>query len=145
MEKVVDSHFFQQLPEISQKALGKYWAKHSKKQQDQFKNLLGKLFVYVAFPSSAKFFADLDLVYGTSKGKKDMIVVPLTVIHDKEGEVDIDFWLKQSSNNWFVVDVILDGISMRNNLRSQFYKILKKNDFNELVRRMEKKLKGAQG
>ena len=133
------------IPEISQKALGKYWAKHSEQQQDQFKKLLRDLFVYVAFPSSAKFFADLDLVYGTSKGKKDMIVVPLTVIHDKEGEVDIDFWLKQSSNNWFVVDVILDGISMRNNLRSQFYKILKKNDFNELVRRMEKKLKGAQG
>ena len=133
------------IPEISQKALGKYWAKHSAKQQDQFKNLLRDLFVYVAFPSSAKFFANLDLVYGTSKRKKDMIVVPLTVIHDKEGEVDIDFWLKQSSNNWFVVDVILDGISMRNNLRSQFYKILKKNDFNELVRRMEKKLKGAKG
>ena len=133
------------IPEISQKALGKYWAKHSEQQQDQFKKLLRDLFVYVAFPSSAKFFANLDLVYGTSKRKKDMIVVPLTVIHDKEGEVDIDFWLKQSSNKWFVVDVILDGISMRNNLRSQFYKILKKNDFNELVRRMEKKLKGAQG
>jgi len=40
-----------------------------------------------------------------------------------------------------VVDVILDGVSMRNNLRSQFYKILKKNDFSELIRRMEKKLK----
>ena len=132
------------IPEISQKALGKYWTKHSKKEQDQFKQLLEDLFVYVAFPSSAKFFGNLDLVYGTSKGKKDMIVVPLTVIHDKAGEVDIDFWLKQSSNNWFVVDVILDGISMRNNLRSQFYKILKKHDFDELVRRMEKKLKGAQ-
>jgi len=131
--------------EISQKALGKYWAKHTTKQQDQFKNLLGELFMYVAFPSSAKFFADLDLVYGISKRKKDMMVVPLTVIHEKEGEVDIDFWLKQSSNNWLVVDVILDGISMRNNLRSQFYKILKKNDFDELVRRMEKKLKGTQG
>ena len=73
--------------EISQKALGKYWAKHSTKQQDQFKNLLGELFMYVAFPSSAKFFADLDLVYGTSKRKKDMIAVPLTVIHEKEGAV----------------------------------------------------------
>jgi len=133
------------IPEISQKALGKYWTKHSTKQQDQFKKLLRDLFVYVAFPSSAKFFAEMDLVYGTSKRKKDMIVVPLTVIHDKEGEVDIDFWLKQYSNKWFVVDVILDGISMRNNLRSQFYKILKKNDFDELVRRMEKKLKGTQG
>ena len=133
------------LPEISQKALGKYWKKHSSKQQDQFQKLLGDLFVYVAFPGSAKFFANLDLVYGKSKSKKDMTVVPITVIHEKEGEVDIDFKMKQSAKNWLVVDVILDGVSMRNNLRSQFYKILKTNDFNELIRRMENKLKETQG
>ena len=72
------------------------------------------------------------------------MVVPLTVVHEKEGEVDIDFRMKKDSENWRVVDVILDGVSMRNNLRSQFYKILKKNDFKELVRRMQKKLKEAQ-
>ena len=70
-----------------------------------------------------------------------MMVVPLTVVHEKEGEVDIDFRMKLSEEGWQVVDVILDGVSMRNNLRSQFYKILKKKDFKELVRRMEKKLK----
>jgi len=32
-------------------------------------------------------------------------------------------------------------VSMRNNLRSQFYKILAKNKFEELMRRMNKKLK----
>jgi ABC-type transporter MlaC component len=129
--------------EISQKALGKYWSKHSKKQHKQFQILLGNLFVHVAFPSSAKFFANLDMVYGKPKRKKDMMVVPLTVMHEKEGEVDIDFRLKQSEEGWQVVDVILDSVSMRNNLRSQFYKILKKNDFEELVRRMKKKLKGT--
>ncbi len=133
------------IPEISQKVLGKYWRKYNSKQQNQFQKLLGDLFVYVAFPSSAKFFSDLDLIYGKSKRKKDTVLVPFTVIHKKEGEVDIDFLLKQSSKKWLVVDVILDGISMRNNLRSQFYKILKKNDFKELVRRMEKKLKETQG
>ena len=133
------------VPEISQKALGKYWKKHSSKQQDQFQKLLVDLFVHVAFPSSAKFFANLDMVYGESKSKKDMTVVPITVIHEKEGEVDIDFKMKQFAKNWLVVDVILDGVSMRNNLRSQFYKILKTNDFNELIRRMENKLKEAQG
>ena len=133
------------ISEISQKVLGKYWRKYNEKQQNQFQKLLGDLFIYVAFPSSAKFFSDLDLIYGKLKRKKDTVVVPLTVIHKKEGEVDIDFLLKQSSKSWLVVDVILDGISMRNNLRSQFYKILKKNDFKELVRRMEKKLKEAQG
>ena len=134
-----------EIPEISQKALGKYWKKHSAEQQDQFQKLLEDLFVHVAFPSSAKFFANLDLMYGKSKSKKGMPVVPITVIHEKEGEVDIDFKMKQSAKNWLVVDVILDGVSMRNNLRSQFYKILKKNDFNELVRRRKKKLKEAQG
>ena len=69
------------------------------------------------------------------------MIVPLIVVHEKEGEVDIDFSLKQTEVGWQVVDVILDGVSMRNNLRSQFYKILKKNDFKELVRRMNKKLK----
>lgn len=129
------------VPEISQKALGKYWSKHSAEQQKQFQTLLGNLFVHVAFPSSAKFFANLDIVYGKSRSKKNMMVVPLTVVHEKEGEVDIDFKMKQTETGWQVVDVILDGVSMRNNLRSQFYKILKKNDFKELVRRMEKKLK----
>jgi phospholipid transport system substrate-binding protein len=129
------------VPEISQKALGKYWSKHNEEQQKQFQTLLGNLFVHVAFPSSAKFFTNLNIVYGKTKSKKDMMVVPLTVVHEKEGEVDIDFSLKQTKAGWQVVDVILDGVSMRNNLRSQFYKILKKNDFKELVRRMEKKLK----
>jgi phospholipid transport system substrate-binding protein len=129
------------VPEISQKALGKYWSKHSEEQQKQFQTLLGNLFVHVAFPSSAKFFANLDMLYGKPKSKKDMMVVPLTVVHEKEGEVDIDFRMKLSEEGWQVVDVILDGVSMRNNLRSQFYKILKKKDFKELVRRMEKKLK----
>ena len=132
------------VPEISQKALGKYWKKHSAEQQDQFQKLLEDLFVHVAFPSSAKFFTNLDLMYGKAKSKKDMIVVPITVVHEKEGEVDIDFKMKQSAKYWLVVDVILDGVSMRNYLRSQFYKILKKNDFNELIRRMKKQLKEAQ-
>ena len=134
-----------EIQEISQKALGKYWKKQSAEQKDQFQKLLGDLFVHVAFPSSAKFFASLDLMYGKSQSKKGMTVIPITVIHEKEGEVDISFKMKQFGKDWLVVDVILDGVSMRNNLRSQFYKILKKNDFNELIRRMKKKLKEAQG
>ncbi len=133
------------VPEISQKALGKYWTKHNAEEQKKFQDLLAELFVHVAFPSSAKFFSKLDLVYGKSRSMKDMMVVPVTVVHKKEGEVDIDFRMKQSEKNWQVVDVILDGVSMRNNLRSQFYKILKKDDFNELIRRMDKKLKEAKG
>lgn len=126
--------------EISKKALGKHWSKRSDSEREKFQTLLGDLFVYVAFPSSAKFFAELDLVYGKTKEKKKVVVVPLTVIHEKEGEVDIDFHMTRTGDKWQVVDVILDGISMRNNLRSQFYKVIKKKSFDELIRKMNKKL-----
>ena len=84
---------FLNVAEISEKALGKYWAKRSDSERENFQALLSQLFVHVAFPSSAKFFADLDLVYGKIKDGKNPAVVPLTVIHEKEGEVGIDFHL----------------------------------------------------
>ncbi len=129
--------------EISKKALGKHWAKRSDSEQKRFQALLGELFLHVAFPSSAKFFTELDLMYGKTKEGKQRTVVPLTVVHEKEGEVDINFRLTRTAGNWQVVDVILDGVSMRNNLRSKFYKVITKKGFDELMRKMEKKLKAS--
>ncbi|MBT3922330.1 MAG: ABC transporter substrate-binding protein [Nitrospina sp.] len=126
--------------EISKKTLGKYWAKRSDPEREKFQTLLGDLFVYVAFPSSAKFFAKLDMVYGKTKEKKQKVVVPLTVVHEREGEVGIDFHLIKTGDKWQVVDVVLDGASMRNNLRNKFYKTIAKKGFDALLLTMEKKL-----
>jgi phospholipid transport system substrate-binding protein len=133
------------MDEVSQKALGKYWKKISAEERKKFSELLSQLFLRVAFPNSAKFFAGLEMVYQKVEIEKNRAVVPVTVIHKEEGEVGIDFYLKDSGGyNWQVVDVLLDEVSMRNNLRSQFYRILKKHEISELFRRMEKKIKESQ-
>lgn len=129
--------------QVSQKTLGKHWKTRSKKEQDEFVQLLGDLFRYVAFPNSSKFFGEMDIHYAATEMDGKQATVPLTVQHPDEGAVGIDFVLQQNSARWRVVDVILDGVSMRNNLRTQFYKVIRKNDYSELVRRMQKKLKSA--
>ena len=63
-----------------------------------------------------------------------------TVVHEKEGEINIDFHLQKYRDQWKVVDVDLDEISMRSNMRSQLYKVISKNNYQELVRRIKKKL-----
>jgi len=131
------------IAEISQKTLGKYWSKRTDEEKVRFSKLLGDLFIFVAFPNSGQFFTDLDLAFAESEIEKTKAFVPMTVVHKNEGEIEIDFFLKQNSDDWKVVDVHMDGVSMRNNLRSQFYKIISKNNFGDLVRRMEKKLKEA--
>lgn len=125
---------------VSQKALGKHWKTRSKKEQDEFVQLLGDLFRYVAFPNSSKFFGEMEIKYGATEMDGQRATVPLIVKHADEGEVGIDFMLEQNSAQWRVVDVNLDGVSMRNNLRTQFQKIIRKKDYSDLVRRMQKKL-----
>ena len=129
------------ITEVSRKTLGHYWENRTPTEQEQFVQLLSKLFVKEAFPNSGKFFAELALVYGKPKMKNASASVPVMVIHQDEGEVEIDFHMLNHSGKWRVVDVDLDGISMRNNLRSKFYKIIGKHDYKELIRRMGSKLK----
>ncbi len=129
--------------QVSQKTLGKYWKARSTKEQDKFVQLLGDIFRYVAFPNSSKFFGEMSISYAPTERDGASATVPLTVQHLEEGEVGIDFVMEQNSARWRVVDVILDGVSMRNNLRAQFYKVIKKKDYPELFRRMKKKLNSA--
>jgi phospholipid transport system substrate-binding protein len=126
--------------EISRKALGKYWKKLSLTEKKIFIDLLSRMFIKEAFPNSGKFFSTIKLIYGQTNINELKANVPLSVVHEKEGEINIDFHLYKYSNQWQVVDVALDGISMRNNLRSKLYKIISKNNYQELVRRLEQKL-----
>ena len=128
------------LEEVSEKSLGKYWGIRTSVEKSRFHDLLEKMFIKEAFPSSGKFFSKLKLVYGKTVIKKLQASVPVTVIHEKEGEISINFHLKNNDNRWQIVDVDLDEISMRNNIRSQFYKIIAKNGFQEVIRRMEEKI-----
>ena len=126
--------------EISRKALGKYWKKRSLTEQKVFIDLLSQMFVKEAFPNSGKFFSALKLIYSQTTIKESKANVPLTVVHEKEGEINIDFHLQKYRDQWQVVDVDLDEISMRNNMRSQLYKVISKNNYQELVRRIKEKL-----
>jgi len=126
--------------EISRKALGKYWKKRSLTEQKVFIDLLSRMFIKEAFPNSGKFFSALKLIYSQTTINESKANVPLTVVHEKEGEINIDFHLQKYRDQWQVVDVDLDEISMRNNMRSQLYKVISKNNYQELVRRIKKKL-----
>ena len=126
--------------EISRKALGKYWKKRSLTEQKVFIDLLRRMFIKEAFPNSGKFFSALKLIYGQTTINESKAKVPLIVVHENEGEISIDFHLQKYGDQWQVVDVDLDEISMRNNMRSQLYKIISKNNYQELIYRIKEKL-----
>ena len=51
----------------------------------------------------------------------------------------MNYKLRSSDREWKVYDVVIENISLVNNYRSQFHRVLANSSFDELLRRMREK------
>ncbi len=126
--------------EFAQRALGAEWSKLKAKDQQDFTQLLSTLFQKVAYPKSAEFFGDLQIEFRTETITGPEAVVETMVSHPKEGQIDISYQLRRINNKWLIEDVLLDGVSLLANVRSQIQQVIAKESYQGLVKRMREKL-----
>ena len=63
-----------------------------------------------------------------------------TKIIDKEGrEFSLDYRLHNVNGDWKVYDVLVEDVSLVNNYRAQFNRVLAKSSVDELLQRMRQK------
>jgi phospholipid transport system substrate-binding protein len=58
---------------------------------------------------------------------------------DRRVEISIDYRLIERPDGWEVYDVVLDGVSLVSNYRSQFNSIIRTSSFADLLSRMRNK------
>ena len=126
--------------DLAQRALGSEWTKLKANEQKDFTQLLTSLFQKVAYPKSAEFFGDLQIEFRNEKITGAEAVVETMVSHPKEGQIDISYQLHQINNKWMIEDVLLDGVSLLANVRSQIQQMIAKESYQGLVKRMREKL-----
>lgn len=126
--------------DLAQRVLGSEWTKLKSTEQKDFTQLLANLFQKVAYPKSAEFFGDLQIEFRDEKVTGDKAVVETMVSHPKEGQVDINYQLRQTNGKWMIEDVLLDGVSLLTNVRSQIQQVIAKESYQGLVKRMREKL-----
>jgi phospholipid transport system substrate-binding protein len=126
--------------DFAQHTLGAEWKKLKTTEQKEFVQLLTKLFQKVAYPKSAEFFGDLQIEFRNETITGTEAIVETMVSHPKEGQIDINYQLQQISNKWLIEDVLLDGVSMLANVRSQIQQVIAKESYRGLVKRMREKL-----
>jgi phospholipid transport system substrate-binding protein len=135
------AHSYLDLQSIGAYALSEYWNSRSAGDRKAFVSLFSDLLEKVAYTNTSKFFGDLEVKMGKEKVLKDKAMVYTSIVHEKEGRIDIDFKLHQGGNGtWLIEDVLLDGVSLVRNLRTQCLKIIRENSFEELLSRMRKKV-----
>jgi len=128
------------IQDLAKNVLGAQWEKIGANEQKNFTQLLVSLFQKIAYPKSAEFFGDLHIDYTNEQVNGNEAVVETTVSHPKEGQVAIEYKLRQVQGKWMIYDVLLDGVSMVTNVRTQMQQVIAKESYQGLVKRMRDKL-----
>jgi phospholipid transport system substrate-binding protein len=124
--------------EMARRSLGPHWARRSPQEQQEFVRVFTGLLenAYVEQIESAN--GD-KVVYGREQMDGDTAIVPTKVITKKGEEVSITYKLRPVGAEWKVYDVVVEDISLVNNYRSQFNRVLANSSFDELMRRLQGK------
>jgi phospholipid transport system substrate-binding protein len=73
----------------------------------------------------------------------DEIVIVKTEITQSGGQpIRVNYALSKNSGKWLVFDIVIEGVSLVTNYRSQFSSVIKKNGIDTLIKRLAKKNKG---
>jgi phospholipid transport system substrate-binding protein len=128
------------IADLAKRVLGPQWSKLSATEQKDFTQLLAQLLQKIAYPKSAEFFGELKVDYTGEKLNGSGALVETTVSHPKEGQVSIDYELRQVNGKWMIDDVLLDSVSLVTNVQSQIQQVINKESYQGLLKRMREKL-----
>lgn len=129
--------------ELAKLALGKHWEARSEKERTEFVSILRDL-IERNYIKQLRSNADYKLEYKQEKITGDTALVKTVIKVEKNGritDISIDYKMRKVGKNWMVFDVITDEVSLVSNYRSQFNRIIKRESYEALVKKMKQKLK----
>jgi phospholipid transport system substrate-binding protein len=135
LEQVVGDRFDYQ--EMSRRALGAPWNTVSDKEKEEFVALFRTLLIN-SYADKVETYSGEGVQYLNERTEKEYAEVRTKVLTGKV-EIPLDYRLINKGDDWRVYDVVVDGISLVNNYRGQFSKILRSGTFAEVLDQLRKK------
>ncbi len=127
---------------MARRSLARHWQQHDSAEQKRFTYLYSRL-IMQRYIGRIESYTNEKVVYNKEVIKGDKARV-YTVIVKPSGEMPIIYSLKNTAGKWLVYDVIVEGVSLVRNYRSEFDSILKRNDFAFLLKKVEEKTKAME-
>jgi phospholipid transport system substrate-binding protein len=124
--------------DMARSSLGAYWRRRTPEEQQDFvktfKELLEK-----SYADKIESYNGEKVAYTKEVQDKDHAEVNTKVVTNKGEEFSLNYKLHLVNREWKVYDMVIENISMVNNYRSQFNRILTTSSYDELIRRMKEK------
>lgn len=131
-------------PEMAKRSLGPHWSRRSPQEQQEFVKLFTDLLAS-SYVDKIEGYNGEKVLYAREQVAGDNAEVFTKVVTKKGEEFSINYKLHRVGNEWKVYDVVIEDISLVNNYRSQFNRILANASFEELLRKLQQKTPEIKG
>jgi phospholipid transport system substrate-binding protein len=122
--------------ETAKRALGRHWQGLSEKDRQEFTGLFTDL-IERAYISKIERYSGERIAYAGESVEDGLATVRTRFVTKQGTEIPVDYRMQQRGDRWLVYDVMVEGVSLINNYRTQFDKIIQTSSYAELVRKMK--------
>jgi phospholipid transport system substrate-binding protein len=126
--------------DMARHSLGARWAELTPAEREEFTRLFADLFERSYSILVVRFLGERTTVYVDESRVGQRAVVRTMLVSQKDGEMPVDYRLAALGERWTVVDIVVDGVSLAENYRVQFNKIIRSSSYQTLLERMRKRV-----
>lgn len=124
--------------ETAKRSLGRHWNGRTPQEQQEFtetfKNILKNIYL-----EKSDSYAQENITYLSEMVEGDRSKVNTYITTSDSKQIEVIFSMKIIGGEWKIYDVIVEGVSIVGNYRSQFNSILSKSTFAELMDKLREK------
>jgi phospholipid transport system substrate-binding protein len=124
--------------EMAKRSLGKHWNQRSAAEKKQFAELFASL-LENSYASKIESYNNEKIVYLKETIDGEYAEVKSKVVTVKRDEFTLDYRMINQNGKWMVYDVVIEGVSLVSNYRTQFNKIITSKGYPELVKKLQTK------
>jgi phospholipid transport system substrate-binding protein len=141
IKQAVDRRFDYQ--EMARRSLGSTWGSLSSSQRNDFVRLFAELLEASYSDKIEKYAGNVKMDYIGESLDEDYAEVRTLVVRAND-RITFSYRLLKEGGGWKIYDVVIEGVSLVSNYRSQFSRIIHESSYPELVRRLKNKVNELQ-
>lgn len=122
------------LTEMAARSLGTHWQRRTPEEREAFPKLLGPLIESHILMLDGAAGARIDYVGETVHGDRAVVRTRIPGTHGRG--MSLDYRLVRRGERWLIYDLLVDDVSLVDNYRAQFQKIIRTASYAELVRKL---------
>ena len=136
VRKVADDIF--DFQETAKRSLARHWQPRTSAEQAEFVKLFADL-LERSYISKIELYGGEKIAYLGDNLDGDQAIVRTKIVTKSGTEVPVDYRMLKRGDRWLVYDVVIEGVSLVANYRTQFNKIIQTSSYAELVKKMKVK------